>query len=40
MAEFAVKREKLEWRGGLTGGGMADWGFHGQERSRIEKILR
>jgi len=26
-AEFAVKREKLEWRCGLTGGRIADWVF-------------
>ncbi|MGN6730675.1 MAG: hypothetical protein ACTHMB_01705, partial [Candidatus Binatia bacterium] len=37
-AEFAVKREKLEWRCDLTGGGIADSGFHGQERSGLDNI--
>jgi hypothetical protein len=39
-AEFAVKREKLEWRCSLIGGRIVNWGFHGQGRSRIERILR
>jgi hypothetical protein len=40
MAEFAVKREKLERRGGFNRRKNSGLGFSRPERSRIERILR